>query len=87
MDEYMTYFMFKDGEESDAKTSYSSSLAASVGASFFKIAVVPIPVNTRSGQLSKALSEGPLLQERKSYSGVLEGRVTSSSKRSSSPLI
>ena len=61
MDEYMTYFMFKDLDESDAKTSYSSSLAASVGASFFKIAVIPIPVNTRSGQLSKALSEGPLL--------------------------
>ena len=67
----MTYFMFKD-TETDAKSSYSSSLAASVGASFFKIAVIPIPVKTRSGQLSKALSEGPLLQERKSFSGAIE---------------
>ena len=84
LDEYMTYYMFKADNESDAKSSYSSSLAASVGASFFKIAMVPIPVVPRSTLRSKALSEDPSQNDKANLSWVNDGAETI---HNSSPLL
>ena len=66
MDEYMTHVMFQEDDESVGVTSYSSTLSASIGISFFK--VVPIQsqlLDTRTGRPSKALSDEPV----KSYEG------------------
>ena len=52
MDEYMMHVMLKDDE-----SSYSSSLNASIGVSFFK--VDRVPRMSTNNKVSKALSDKP----------------------------
>lgn len=59
MNEYMTYIMFQEDEESNKPSTYSSSLNASVGASFFKIPKVRNPMNKTYQNISKALTDDP----------------------------
>ena len=84
LDEYMTYYMFKDDDDSDYKTSVSSSLSASVGVSFFKFSNLPIPVNPRIALHSKALSEGPSTKAKSNISCELDAGET---VHNSSPLL
>ena len=75
MDEYMMHVMLKDDE-----SSYSSSLNATVGVSFFKVARSARTDRRSTKKVSKALSEKP-------EKGQLSGDLEEINPRMSEPLL